>query len=73
VDLEFDRELIDPYERTLAYVWIDGRLFNETLVRRGFAEANAYPPNTAHQAWFNAAEASARASGRGLWGACRST
>jgi micrococcal nuclease len=73
VELEFDRDLIDPYDRTLAYVWSDGRLFNETLVRRGFAEANAYPPNTAHQARFDAAEASARASGRGLWGACRST
>jgi micrococcal nuclease len=70
VDLEFDRELIDPYGRTLAYAWLDGRLFDETLVRRGFAEAKAYRPNTAHQAQFDAAEASARDSGRGLWGAC---
>jgi micrococcal nuclease len=70
VELEFDRDLIDPYDRTLAYVWLDGRLFNETLVRRGFAEAKAYPPNTAHQTRFDAAEASTRASGRGLWGAC---
>jgi micrococcal nuclease len=70
VELEFDRDLIDPYDRTLAYVWLDGRLFDETLVRRGFAEAKAYPPNTAHQAQLDAAESSARASGRGLWGAC---
>jgi micrococcal nuclease len=73
VELEFDRDLIDPYDRTLAYVWLGGRLFNETLVRRGFAEAKAYPPNTAHQTQFDAAEASARAAGRGLWGACAHT
>ena len=76
VELEFDRDLIDPYERTLAYVWHDGRLFNETLVRRGFAEATAYPPNVAHQDELDAAESrraptgaacgeSAESSGRG--------
>jgi micrococcal nuclease len=70
VELEFDRDLIDPYDRALAYVWLDDRLFNETLVRRGFAEAKAYPPNVAHQAEFDAAESQARADRRGLWGAC---
>ena len=70
VDLEFDADLIDPYDRTLAYVWLDGRLFNETLVRRGFAEAKAYPPNVAHQDEFDSAENRARAGRRGLWGAC---
>jgi micrococcal nuclease len=70
VELEFDRDLIDPYDRTLAYVWLDGRLFNETLVRRGFAEAKAYPPNVAYQDEFDAAESRARADRRGMWGAC---
>ena len=70
VELEFDRDLIDPYERTLAYVWHDGRLFNETLVRRGFAEATAYPPNVAHQDELDAAESRARADRRGMWGVC---
>ena len=70
VELEFDRDLIDPYERTLAYVWLDGRLFNETLVRRGFAEAKAYPPNVAQQDELDAAESRARADHRGVWRAC---
>ena len=70
VELEFDRDLIDLYERTLAYVWLDGRLFNETLVRRGFAEAKAYPPNVAQQDELDAAESRARADHRGVWRAC---
>ena len=70
VELEFDRDLIDPYERTLAYVWHNGRLFNETLVRRGFVEATAYPPNVAHQDELDAAESRARADRRGMWGLC---
>jgi micrococcal nuclease len=70
VELEFDQDLIDPYERTLAYVWLDGKLFNETLVARGFAEAKDYPPNTKYQERLDAAETRASADGRGLWGAC---
>ncbi len=70
VELEFDRDLIDPYDRTLAYVWLDGRLFNEALVRQGFAEAKAYPPNVAYQDELDAAESRARADRRGMWGAC---
>jgi micrococcal nuclease len=70
VELEFDRDLIDTYDRTLAYVWLNGKLFNETLVTRGFAEAKTYPPNTKYQPRLDAAEMQASADGRGLWGAC---
>jgi micrococcal nuclease len=51
-------------------VWLDGKLFNETLVRRGFAEAKAYPPNVAHQDELDAAQSRARADRRGMWGVC---
>jgi len=35
VRLQFDLERIDPFGRTLAYVWQGDELFNETLVREG--------------------------------------
>ena len=70
IALEFDRQLIDPFDRTLAYVWLGDELFNETLVRQGFAEAKSYPPNTRYQAELDAAEGRARSAGSGIWGAC---
>jgi micrococcal nuclease len=70
VTLEYDQDLIDPFDRTLAYVWLGDQLFNETLVERGFAEAKTYPPNTRYQSVLDAAESSARSGDRGLWRAC---
>ena len=71
VGLEFDVDRIDPFGRTLAYVWIpDGSLFNETLVRRGLATVATYPPDTRYVQRFEAAQRAAKATERGLWGAC---
>ncbi|MFB3739861.1 MAG: thermonuclease family protein [Candidatus Velamenicoccus archaeovorus] len=71
VRLGFDVERLDRYGRTLAYVWLGGRLFNEVLVRRGFAVVATYPPDVRYVDRFVAAQRAARAEGRGLWGACR--
>jgi micrococcal nuclease len=71
VRLEFDRDRIDPYDRTLAYVYLDdGRMVNELLVRRGYAEVTIYEPNDRYEPDLRAAEAKARQSGAGLWSAC---
>jgi micrococcal nuclease len=35
VRLQFDDERLDKYQRYLAYVWIDGKLLNEELIRAG--------------------------------------
>lgn len=72
VRLERDLEARDRYGRLLAYVTRadDGTFVNELLVAEGYAAAFPYPPNTAHAATFAAAEATARAAGRGLWPAC---
>jgi len=70
VRLEFDIDRIDPYGRTLAYIWLGGTLFNETLVRDGFATVATYPPDTRYVQRFQAAQGDARGDGRGLWGAC---
>ena len=72
IRLEFDVDRIDPFGRTLAYLWMrDGSLFNETLVRRGFATVATYPPDTRYVAAIRSGPAGgegdgARAVGRVL-------
>src|SRR5215213_1247323 len=50
----------DPYGRLLAWVWIDGQMFNKMLVSTGLAEAVSYPPNTRYNQKLAQAEALAR-------------
>jgi micrococcal nuclease len=70
IGLEFDVERIDQFGRTLAYVWVGGRLFNEDIVRQGYATVTTFPPNVAHVERFVEAERKARRDGLGLWSAC---
>jgi micrococcal nuclease len=75
VQLERDVSETDRYGRLLRYVWVAGpdgatRMANEELVKWGYAQAGAYPPDVKHQPLFTAAEREARAEKRGLWGAC---
>ena len=71
IRLEFDVDRIDPYGRTLAYLWMpDGSMFNETLVHDGYAKVATYPPDTKYVQRFQAAQRDARDADRGLWGAC---
>lgn len=66
-----DRDLIDPYDRMLLYVWNDdGEFVNLELVRTGAAQAVLYEPNDRHIDQLRAAERRARASSRGMWGSC---
>lgn len=72
VTVRRDEELLDPYGRTLLYVWNDDDVFvNLELVRSGAAEAVLFEPNDRHIERLRDAEEEARAEGRGLWGACR--
>src|SRR5215218_7265237 len=50
----------DPYGRLLAWVWLDGQMFNKMLVLEGLAEAVSYPPNTRYDSKLEHAEALAR-------------
>lgn len=72
VRLERDAVGRDQYDRILAYVWraADDLLVNLALIEDGFADAVTYGDNEALYETFAAAEATARAEGRGLWGAC---
>jgi micrococcal nuclease len=71
VELAYDEECTDRYDRLLAYVSVDGREINSLLVERGYACALYIPPNGAdREAEFENLEAAALAAGRGMWGAC---
>jgi len=65
--LEFDKERRDRYGRTLAYVYADGRMLNEELVRAGLAVPIRIRPNTRYYARFKKAEKEAREKKRGFW------
>ncbi|MEX2611232.1 MAG: thermonuclease family protein [Gemmatimonadota bacterium] len=67
VRLEFDVQVRDPYERLLAYAYVDSLLVNRALVRRGMAVVSVYPPNVRLVELLRAAADSARAEGAGLW------
>jgi micrococcal nuclease len=70
VRLEGDVEPRDIYDRRLAYVYVDGRRFNDELVVRGYARLLVIPPNGSHARTMLAAELNAKRAGVGLWGAC---
>jgi endonuclease YncB( thermonuclease family) len=66
-----DRELRDPFGRTLLYVWnAEGDFVNLQLVRSGAARAVLFEPNDRYIAQMRGAERKARAHDRGQWGAC---
>ena len=62
----------DRYDRLLRYVWTEGGgLLNQQLVASGLGEEDTYDQPYRYRDAFVAAEAAARDSGAGLWGACR--
>jgi micrococcal nuclease len=68
VSLELDAEERDRYGRLLAYLWLGDEMFNETLVREGYAQVMTVPPNVKYADRFVTLEREAREAGRGLWG-----
>lgn len=67
VQLERDSDDRDRFGRLLRYVWADGSLIQELLVREGLAYALVIPPNTRYAERLERAQAEARAAGRGVW------
>jgi micrococcal nuclease len=66
-----DRELLDPFGRTLLYLWNDdGTFVNMAMVREGMAKAVLYEPNDAYIDLLRQAERRARKAHAGLWRAC---
>ncbi len=75
VGLEADVSDTDVFGRLLRYVWLDSEeMVNAMLVRDGYAQSSAYPPDVRHQELFDSLESAARSEGRGLWGpVCQET
>jgi len=68
VTLEIDEEKYDPYGRLLAYVFIDGKLVNEELVREGLARAFFIGPNRKYESRIYKAQREAQNNKKGIWG-----
>ncbi|MBI4319966.1 MAG: thermonuclease family protein [Chloroflexi bacterium] len=67
VRLEKDVSETDRYGRLLRYVYVGEAMINAELLRLGYAQASAYPPDVKYQDRFRELEREARAAGRGLW------
>lgn len=69
IEVEHDiGEKTDKYNRHLAYIYADGIMVNEVLVREGLAQVNyVYPPNTRHLNRLKEAERLAKNEGIGIW------
>jgi micrococcal nuclease len=64
--LEFDVEKVDQYDRLLAYLWLsDGRMFNEVLLKEGYAQVATFPPNVKYFERFQEAQREAMEENRG--------
>jgi len=71
VGLEFDKDKKDKFGRLLAYVYADGIMINEELVRQGYATIYVYPPNVKYLDRLVKAQEEARAEKRGIWSECK--
>ncbi|MCD7035081.1 thermonuclease family protein [Metabacillus sp. GX 13764] len=58
----------DKYGRLLAYIYADGKMFNEILLEKGLARvAYIYAPNTKYVDSFYAIQKKAQKAGIGIW------
>ncbi|WP_036604272.1 thermonuclease family protein [Paenibacillus assamensis] len=64
----------DKYGRLLRYIFIenDNQMFNERLIREGYANTMTIPPNVLYSKTFTALEREARNNNRGLWQSSKS-
>lgn len=69
IELEFDiGPQRDKYGRLLAYVYVDGKMVQEELLKQGLVRvAYIYPPNTRYVDQFNAIQKAAQQKGIGIW------
>lgn len=68
VQLEYDVQERDKYGRVLAYVYLDGQMYNKLLLAEGHAKAATFPPNVKYVDEFTKLEEQAREEQKGLWG-----
>jgi micrococcal nuclease len=67
VFLEPDKQEKDSFGRWLAYVWYDGKLLNEQLVKDGYVLSAPRSPNDKYDERIARAQEYARIMGYGIW------
>ncbi|WP_209023069.1 thermonuclease family protein [Sphingobacterium sp. CZ-2] len=68
VRLEFDVDSLDPFNRTLAYVYLEnGEMVNELIVKSGNGILMTVAPNVKFEELFVKAQKYARENKLGLW------
>jgi micrococcal nuclease len=67
VDIELGIQERDKYGRLLAYIYIEGKMFNKMLIEKGLARVAVYPPNTKYLDEFKKVEKKAKEQGIGIW------
>jgi micrococcal nuclease len=67
VDLEYDIEQYDRYDRLLAYVYLHGQSVQLQLLSEGLAEVKVYPPNQKYEMLYRRYESMARQQQLGIW------
>lgn len=69
VNLKFDEDKYDQYDRTLAYVYSNGSI-NRKLVSKGYAFVYTVQPNDLYESKYLASQADAQKDQKGIWGHC---
>lgn len=67
VEMEFDVSERDRYGRVLAYIWLEGQMFNQDLLERGLARVAIYPPDIKYVDEFEQTQETARKNRIGIW------
>lgn len=70
VRLEYDEDKVDPYDRALAHVRVQGeeRTIQEQLLSQGLAQTAWFPPNELYRQELESIQQDARTRGAGIWG-----
>jgi micrococcal nuclease len=67
VVIERDAQERDQYGRILAYVYVNGKMLNETLLEKGLARVAVFPPNTRYVDEFRQLQEKAKQQKLGIW------
>jgi micrococcal nuclease len=67
VELEKDVQERDKYGRLLMYVYVDGKMVQEELLKKGLARVAVFPPNVKYVDQFRKLENEAKQQGIGIW------
>ncbi|MFC0523888.1 thermonuclease family protein [Pontibacillus salicampi] len=68
IKLEYDGPKRDKYDRLLAYIWVDGKMFNQMLLEQGLGRyAYVYDPPYNHSSEYMKTQDRAMSQGKGIW------